>query len=112
MLSLRGVWTIRLRGPEGKGGGAGEDEHGSDSSRPDEDFWFGRQLQQWWRKRVLTHVCSLTSAFLLFPETLTPNGMLFFKQHGATVQRSTSGMNTKQPDGELSESGSTQLRGT
>lgn len=24
MLSLRGVWTIRLRGPEGKGGGAGE----------------------------------------------------------------------------------------
>lgn len=23
-LSLRGVWTIRLQGPEGKGGGAGE----------------------------------------------------------------------------------------
>lgn len=24
MLSLRGVWTIRLQGPEGKEGGAGE----------------------------------------------------------------------------------------
>lgn len=66
-----------------------EDECGSHG--PDEDSWLGRQPQ---RRRM--NVCSLTSAFLLFPETLTRE-LFLQKNHGSGTWGSGGGLQRRRP---------------